>query len=609
MKKIYASIIGLAIAGSGFAQNAAVATQKLRGGHTVALEAPVSTPSAAATGDTIGGYYWDFSDQNAWVLGNSSTPAADWEFTTAGPTGQYSSSYGILNSTTAANGWVMFDSDALGNGTYNAWIQLANSVDLTGYGSVAVTFQQLSARYQEATYLEVSTDGTNWTTYEVNANQAVNTASSSDGDIVSVNVSGVAANASTVWIRFRYEGAWDYAWQIDDVAIVEGANYDLGMSNVWHGDILNAFEYQEIPMAQAQEVVIGAACTNLGGQAMTNAVYTYDISDGSSSVASGTFPASNTSIDPTVTDTTWYSTGFTPSAVGQYTVTVSVSSDQSDENSSNDEKMSAFYVTDYVYGHDDIDNITVQISGGSDGNSSPNEFKAAMYYEVFADATLTAVQVAFGSNTSTSSCIVEVFDPANDQSLTNPLITEVYDIQAADISSGSSLVLVDIPLDGGNGVLLSAGGLYLISVGNTGPGESLTFLASDGDADRASLRYGPYGSGGAVDWYTGWSTSPIIRGNFDPTVGIQENEDVTGVQIYPNPVADNLTVRFEAKQDQDFTVRVLNVAGQMVLSSQSKTKAGQKITKNFNVENLAAGVYMVQIQGATASYTQRVIVQ
>lgn len=611
MKKIYASIIGLAIAATGFAQNAPLTIQKMRAGHTVALEAPVATPSVAAAGDTISGYYWDFSNQSNWTFGNDGTPSADWELTTTGPTGQYSATYGTLESTTAANGWAMFDSDALGTGSsvQNAWIQLANSVDLTGYSSVAVVFQQYYVKFQGTTYVEVSTDGSTWTTYEVNASQAGNSASDNP-ELVSVNVSGAAANMATVWIRFRYQGGWDYDWQIDDVAIVEGAGYDLAMTDVWHGDIMNAWEYQEIPLAQVQEVVVGATCTNTGGSAMTNAMYTYDISDGSSTVASGTFAANNTSIDPVTSDTTWYSTGFTPSATGQYTVTVSVSSDQTDENAANDESMSAFYVTDYVYGHDDIDDIQFQISGSVDANNSPNEYKAALYYELFADATLKSVQVAFGSRTNTSSCIVEVFDPANDQDLTNPLITEVYDIDTiADVSSGSSIVLVDILLDGGNGIQLTAGSVYLISIGNTGPGESLTILASPGDDDRGSLRYGPFGAGGAVDWYTGWTTSPVIRGNFDPSVGIQENEDVTGVQIYPNPVSDDLTVRFEAKEDQDFTVRVLNVAGELVRSAQTKTKAGQKITSNFNVENLAAGVYMVQIQGATSSYTQRVVVQ
>jgi hypothetical protein len=131
--------------------------------------------------------------------------------------------------------------------------------------------------------------------------------------------------------------------------------------------------------------------------------------------------------------------------------------------------------------------------------------RLAMYYEVVADATLTAVQVAFGANTTTASCIVEVFDAVNDQTLSNPIATEVYDLSPGDVSSGSNINLVNILIDGGDGVLLEAGGTYLISIGNTGSGEDLWILASDGDADRGQIRYGPFGAGGAIDWYTGYT--------------------------------------------------------------------------------------------------------
>ncbi|MBI1287457.1 MAG: T9SS type A sorting domain-containing protein [Flavobacteriales bacterium] len=573
-----------------------------------------------------GGYLWheDFGNgfPAGWAIDDISG-ICPWKWTTNGSHGYWNGNNAAdyadpISSTTASNGFLICDPDSANHFTYGQpsgstyqYLEsyfATNKIDLgASYPSLLLEFEQ-SFRFNNSVDMEVqvSVDSTNWTTYTVQGSVNNNTASD-DPDIVSLNISGTVGNSPSFYLRIGWN-ARVYFWMIDDMRVVEGYTNDLAMTEVWHGDISNAFEYQKIPLSQVQEVVIGAACVNQGGVPQTNAVYSYDINDGSSSVASGTFSASTASIASVARDTTWYSTGFTPSAVGTYTVTVSVAADSTDEVMSNNEMTSTFDVTDFIYGHDDENNIQFQVSGGEDNNMDANEYKIALYYEIVQDVTLTAVQTAFGSNTTTSSCIIEVFDAINNQSLDDPLITEVYDLQAGDVSSSGAPDLVNMPLDGGNGVELPAG-VYLISIGNTGVGEDLWFLASDGDDDRAQLRYGPFGSGGAINWYTGYTTSPIIRANFDPSVGIRENEDVTAVQIYPNPVTDNLTVRFEAKDDQDLTIRVLNVAGEIVLSSQSKTKAGQRITKNFNVQNLAAGVYMVQIQGATSSFTKRVVVQ
>lgn len=591
-------------------QHAQLAKMK-RNVTPVVLEQPVATPSAAAAGDTISGLYYDFSTPANWVFGNSSTPTADWVISTTVATGSFSSSYGIVESETAANGFAMFDSDGLGSGSsaHNSWIQLANSVDLTGFSSVAVAFQQYNVRYQNNNYLEVSTDGTTWTTYEVTPAAPLNDAGDNP-EYVTINISGaVSVNPATVWIRFRFEGTWDYVWYVDDVAFVEGASNDLVMNDVWHGDIINAFEYQQIPLDQVTEVVIGATCENKGGANQTNAVYTWDISDASGSLATGTFAANSTTLAPTSSDTTWYATGFTPSATGDYTVTVSVAGDQADEAPGDNEAVSMFKVTDNIFAHDDEDNIEFIVTG-TDASGGVAEFKMALYYEIQAAANLTAVQVAFGRLTTTTSCIIEVFDAVNDQALSNPIATEVYDILPGDVSTGNGVtIFTDILINDGDGVMLDAGGLYLISIGNTGTGEELYLEASGGDDDRARLGYGPFGAGGAIDWYTGYTSSPIIRANFDETIGIEENEDVSGVSIYPNPTTDNLNINFVSKENQNITINVIGVDGALVFSDNLTTKVGQSTKTTVDFANLAKGIYMVQLVGSNSSLTQRVVVQ
>jgi hypothetical protein len=606
MKKIYASILAFGVAFGATAQMAQQSAQLVKGitnSSTIALEQTVSTPSVFATGDTIGGLYYDFSVSANWTFGNEAGTTGSWVIGTDAPSGDFP--IDVILSATAANGFALYDSDLL-CGTDNAFVQMANPVDLSGEASVAIRFQQYYSKFQDQTFVEVSTDGTNWTSYEVNAAVAVN-AATDNPDELEVNISGVAANQPQVWVRFRFMGACDYAWMIDDVVFVEGAASDLAMNDVWHGDIINAFEYQQIPLAQAREVVIGATCENRGAVAQTNAIYTFDISDGSSSVASGTFPANNVSMASTAYDTTWYDSGFTPSELGDYTVTVSVASDEVDEVPGNNEEISAFKMTNNIYAHDDEDNIEFILTGGDiDGTTTSNEFKVGVYYEMSAAANLTAVQVAFGRLTTTTACIVEVFESSD---LSNALATTVYDILPSEVGSGGVSILVDILIEDGEGILLDADVIYLISIGNTGEGEELYIEASAGDADNGQLRYGPFGVGGSIDWYTGYTTSPTIRGNFDATISVEENEDVSGVTIYPNPTTDNLNINFVSKENQNVTINVIGVDGGLVFSENLTTKVGQASRTTVDFANLAKGIYMVQLVGANSSLTERVIVQ
>lgn len=606
MKKVYASVVALGVAFSSFAQVTPATLQKTRTveNHTVALEQPTVVHSAAATGDTINGLYYDFSTAANWSFGNEGGATDSWVIGTTVPAGDFP--IAGIESTTAANGFALYDSDLYCSTGDNAYVQLVNSVDLTGFASVDLKFQQQYRKFQDQTFVEVSTDGTTWTSFEVNASIAVNDGTDNP-DFAQVNISGaVAANPATVWIRFRFEGACDYAWMVDDVAFVEGAANDLKLTDVWHGDIINDWEYQQIPLAQVQEVVLGATCTNAGGAAQTNAIYTYDISDGSGSVDSGTFPAANASIAPTVSDTTWFATGFTPSAMETYTVSISVAGDQTDEIPGDNAGGSMFMITENIFAHDDVDNIEFQISGGDNANGDPNEFKVGMYYTMIAEATITAVQIAFGGNTTTSSCIVEIFDAAD---LGTALATTVYDFQPGDIPTGGDINLVNILIDEADGIVLDAGTTYLLAVGNGTEGEDLWVLASDGDADFGQLRYGPFGVGMAVNWYTGYTTSPMIRGNFDATVGIEENQDVAGVSIYPNPASDVLNVGFVSKENQDITVNVISANGAMVHTQATTSKAGVSNTITLDTKALSSGIYMVQLVGANSTLTQRVVVQ
>ena len=82
------------------------------------------------------------------------------------------------------------------------------------------------------------------------------------------------------------------------------------------------------------------------------------------------------------------------------------------------------------------------------------------------------------------------------------------------------------------------------------------------------------------------------------TVGVDENES-DGVNVYPNPVNDELTVKAT-----DMThIRIVNALGQMVYDNELKADETRIPMGNFG-----SGVYVIHITTANGTFAQRVVV-
>ena len=75
---------------------------------------------------------------------------------------------------------------------------------------------------------------------------------------------------------------------------------------------------------------------------------------------------------------------------------------------------------------------------------------------------------------------------------------------------------------------------------------------------------------------------------------------ISNLSIYPNPVAGELKVSFDAKSAA--TVELVNVAGQVIAS-----KVANEFVTSFNTASLDAGVYFVNIKVAEGTYTQKIV--
>ncbi len=214
MKKIFILILCISVSYIGYSQTKSPMLSEMifSNEHVFASQKSTSAVNVLAWSN-------DFSTSSDWVISNVPGNGEDWIITTNGPAGLYSSAIGAINSTTASNGFGLYDSDYIGStgGTQDASIATASSIDLSAYSSLELSFQQLFRRYQsENCYVSISTNGTTWTDIEVNASVAYGATVS---NTVTIDISALADNESTVWVRFHYMGSWDYAWMVDDVEI------------------------------------------------------------------------------------------------------------------------------------------------------------------------------------------------------------------------------------------------------------------------------------------------------------------------------------------------------------------------------------------------------
>lgn len=131
-------------------------------------------------------------------------------------------------STSASNGFYIFDADLLGNDNKpeNADL-ISGAINCSANAHVALQFEQYFQQYQAATgTVFVSTNGTNWTqVYSVN-----NT--SPNPEVVTVDLTPYAANQATVYIKFNYSGDYDYWWAVDDIKLFEPAPLDIAVSTL-----------------------------------------------------------------------------------------------------------------------------------------------------------------------------------------------------------------------------------------------------------------------------------------------------------------------------------------------------------------------------------------
>ena len=347
----------------------------------------------------------DFAVDTNWTISNSSSNNDNWVIGTGVPSGTFPIP-GIA-STTAANGFALFDSDLLCSGNQNAHLRTADPIDCSAHPGVVLKFQSSYRKFDDSIFVEVSTNGTTWTKFPINAS-FTNNQSSTNPQLVSINITSVAGGQAAVWIRFTFfsttadfgtTGGCAYAWMVDDVSLEDAPDFDLKLQTTY------STEYGRVPLEQVLPFSFSGFISNEGGSNQNSVALkaTVNATLFSDSSAIDTINAGQT-------DSLFIVNTFTPSAVGTLNVVMTAESNEIDANPTDNTKSFSVLVTDSIYARDNGKYTGAGLFNGLTGTDG-NAYIMGNLYEIQTDAFATSVSFALQGSTQAGAIVgVKIFD-------------------------------------------------------------------------------------------------------------------------------------------------------------------------------------------------------
>lgn len=616
MKKVYL-LAGALV--TGFAATAQF-TQALPAKNSRDLAFTKKKVSQVATEKAEGDTLWfnDFSTPSDWTisnLGSGATPphtAGDWAIVNAMPTSLVDQvpTYNFPSAMNSASGgnFALIDSDAQGStATQNALITTSAGIDLSAAGSAPLylRFTEIYRHYYDENYVQISNDGgATWTEFQVNpvSQVPVNT-NSGDPEIEVVNITGAMTGGtwgSDVRIRFRYVGAWDWFWGIDDVMIVEAWENDVKINNWYQStDIATtqALDYYMVNETQASfpGLTFGAIVENNGGATQSDVAL--HVTAPSASYDETGAPIGTPLVTGGVDSISVTTPMMIPATPGDYAVTVSTTMTNADSDASNN--MATFTVSrdQWVYTRDDgeVDGAISQVTSQTDA-----PLKIGNVMEIFDPMDVTLVQIRLVNQAAAvgQQIFGEIWVLDNTGEFAFMAETQPYTILNGDLNN-----FVSLPLDGG-ALSLTSGDVILVVAGHYGGANEVAFGLAQPTFASTVLGYTANGESFQLT-----DPNAVMIRISDQPLSVDENEAQFGVNVFPNPAADQTTVSFELPNAADVTVTVTDLSGKTVYTNALANTAAGKHNVSINTAELAGGVYTVNFNANNTVVTKKLVVK
>lgn len=559
--------------------------------------------------------------------GSGASGGAAWHVTSTQPSNLSGQNFPAIASGSGAP-FAIINSDSATGGTQNDYLIVKVGTSLATRTGVVVTWQQYFRRYLETHKVEVSNDSTTWTEiYNSSVSIPVNT-TISNPTTVKRNITSIAAGQQNVWIRFHYQGAWDWFWAIDDITIQDPPGNDLVLEDyiVSFQDLLGF--YGQIPTSQLTDSLSTAgAVYNFGLNTQTSSRLNTQISRGTTVLFNNTtanFTLAGNGRDTVSSTAVFPMEGLT---VGDYNVLIGIDMDSVDASPEDDTVNMPFSVTDSIFGgiRRTIGRATTLGTASFTGNAD-GVILAGLIELVNAD-TITAVRVRLGSTTVAGSIItVAVRDTnglanaeyANAFSFTQLIASDAYTLTAANIAAG--FVDIEIPRDlfgTPQDLILQPGAYYVSAELISNNGAAHIRVIDDLTYERfvppyQSIIFLPTPPGASARWYTNGSSIGVSAVFGDARrLGLSVNDlnnNVAMKLVYPNPAKDEVNVSYQLNKAAEVSITIRDIAGRTVLQSTEgfQFEGAQKAT--LALAGLNSGMYFVELNAGGAIAQQKLII-
>ncbi len=581
------------------------------------------------------------------VAGDMSA-SSNWTWTNTGPAGGFST--GPLASATAADGWMIFDSDLNCSGEQDAWL-VSPGLDLSDKDVVVLQFHNRYRRYNDMTWIEVSTDSVTWTAVPVFEGAENNDYGdlSSNGDInpqlVTVNLTDYAANQPAFWFAFHFRadqstviGGSDvgcaYSWQVDDVALLDFDPTPAVNAKIGQFFYTPASFAQPASQITTDTMSFFAEVSNLGTTELTNVVVKAEILD-----SDGNVLFADSTIVPTLaigtTDSLIQTENiFVPGnnlPVGDYELVYSVYSLDADDADLADNSDSApFVVTDNLWSKEAAPTIAYRPGGGAANYQIGNlYFTSNDWVDTYMATNATFAAAKNSADGNLLNNIVKIILMEVDESTVEPgwgnfdnnldfisnpafILRSINDhafTAAANFNTQTtSLVDFDTELPG---VVLKPGNRYLLLASYEEEYNVIFHAFSEAIPQANFFKISTViWSGADGRWYLGGfgpEPAAMLRLSIDLANTTDERPLPDKVlSYYPNPANEVLNVQLALDAPTLANVTLADLNGRVIQIDEIK-QAFQD-TRQYNVSHLAPGTYLVRVATADGTITRKFVV-
>ncbi|MCX6232583.1 MAG: T9SS type A sorting domain-containing protein [Bacteroidetes bacterium] len=528
-----------------------------------------------------------------------------------------------VRSNTPAQGLFYFDAitNLAGSnyGISNSTLTNAVAINTTGKMAVSIKFYQMYAAFnQDSTLLEISSDGSNWHSIDVNPTVAVNTLTRGWKEI---NITPWAANKTNLWVRFRFYApatvsgnpaySGGYGWALDDVEVFEPANNNIIVDRATMYD-----GYTEIPNGIGRPMYYDADFTNLGAKTQTHLkLHGVELTTHADSISI------DTTINPGTSITGWsiYNYLFFPMnhTIGTYKVFSYISTDSLPFVLAQDTFDIKIVCDTCKYSRDN--NTYVGSRWAETTGTTCDPYTAVNRTLVNADRMMYGVNCVVNIATKVNSKIRAVLYKYFAGSASRTIVAQSnnYYITADKIPTTAPMVNPPaINLAFTNGYTLQKDSTYWIGIQVYG-GTDTVKMALDNTGipqyEQTSLYFDPTANMWYL-WAPGNVPAVMIRGVFNQNfhwdaVGINEVQNsVSLFSCMPNPANTFTQIAYELKKNENVNIIITDITGRVVKNINQGMQTKGNYTLDIDVTSLTSGTYFYTLKTPTAKATDKLIV-